>query len=55
MRLPQRLDRLGGLNYRVLSTYSLWDFPCGPVAKTLNSEGRGPGFNPWSPMSQLRV
>ena len=40
---------------RVLSTYSLRDFPCGPVAKTLNSECRGRGFNPWSPMSQPRV
>ena len=39
----------------VLSAYSLRDFPCGPVAKTLNSECRGHGFNPWSPMSQPRV
>ena len=24
------------------------DFPGGPVAKTLSSQCRGPGFNPWS-------
>ena len=24
------------------------DFPGGPVGKTLCSQGRGPGFNPWS-------
>ena len=24
------------------------DFPSGPVAKTLHSQCRGPGFNPWS-------
>ena len=23
-------------------------FPHGPVAKTLHSQGRGPGFDPWS-------
>ena len=23
------------------------DFPGGPVAKTLHSQGRGPEFNPW--------
>ena len=26
---------------------SVWDFPGGPVAKTLHSQCRGPGFNPW--------
>ena len=25
----------------------LWDFPGGPVAKTLRSQCRGPGFNSW--------
>ena len=25
-----------------------WDFPSAPVAKTLHSQCRGPGFNPWS-------
>ena len=25
-----------------------WDFPGGPVAKTLCSQCRGLGFNPWS-------
>ena len=25
-----------------------WDFPGGPVADTLHSQCRGPGFNPWS-------
>ena len=25
-----------------------WDFPGGPMAKTLLSECRGPGFQPWS-------
>ena len=24
------------------------DFPGGPVAKSLSSPCRGPGFNPWS-------
>ena len=24
------------------------DFPGGPMAKTLHSHGRGPGFHPWS-------
>ena len=24
------------------------DFPDGPVAKTLSSQCRGPGFDPWS-------
>ena len=24
------------------------DFPGGPVAKTLSSQGSGPEFNPWS-------
>ena len=24
------------------------DFPGGPVGKTLCSQGRGPGFDPWS-------
>ena len=26
----------------------LGDFPGGPVAKTLSSQGRGPGYDPWS-------
>ena len=25
-----------------------WDFPGGPVAKTLGSQCRGPGLDPWS-------
>ena len=25
----------------------MWDFPGGPVAKTLGSQCRGPGFDPW--------
>ena len=25
-----------------------WDFPGGPVAKTLHFQCRGSGFNPWS-------
>ena len=25
-----------------------WDFPSVPVAKTLHSQCRGPGFDPWS-------
>ena len=24
-----------------------WDFPGGPVGKTLHSQYRGPGFDPW--------
>ena len=31
--------------FKLMST---WDFPGGPVAKTLNSQCRGPGFDPWS-------
>ena len=27
---------------------TFWDFPGGPVVTTLYSEGRGPGFYPWS-------
>ena len=27
--------------------HTLWDFPSGPEAKTLCSQCRGPGFNPW--------
>ena len=30
-----------------IKTYSR-DFPGGPVVKTLYSQCRGPGFNPWS-------
>ena len=30
------------------SKMSLGDFPGGPVAKTLCSQGRGPEFHPWS-------
>ena len=26
----------------------LWDFPGGPVANSLRSQCRGPGFDPWS-------
>ena len=36
-RLPQGPDQQGP-----------GDFPGGPVAKTLCSQCRGPGFNPWS-------
>ena len=31
-----------------LERCSLWDFAGGPVSKTLCSQCRGPGFNPWS-------
>ena len=27
---------------------NIQDFPCGPVAKTLCSQCRGPGFDPWT-------
>ena len=30
-----------------LKNCNLRDFPGGPVAKTLCSQGRGPGFHPW--------
>ena len=26
----------------------MWDFPCGPVAKTPHFQYRGSGFNPWA-------
>ena len=29
-------------------TREAWDFPGGPVVKTLRSQHRGPGFDPWS-------
>ena len=35
-----------GLNPRLLSLY--WDFPGGPVVKTLHSQCRGPNFDSWS-------
>ena len=28
--------------------YKAWDFPGGPVSKTLSSQCRGPRFDPWS-------
>ena len=31
-----------------LKEHTFRDFPGGPVAKTLHSQCRGPGFNPWS-------
>ena len=34
-----------GLDFYLKS--SLWDFPCGPVVKTLLFQCRGRGFNPW--------
>ena len=30
------------------TTWKDWDFPAGPVAKTLYSQCRGSEFNPWS-------
>ena len=37
---------MGSIRLQQESTFR--DFPGGPVAKTLCSRGRGPGFNPWS-------
>ena len=31
----------------IIKTTDSWDFPGGPAAKTLCSQCRGPGFNPW--------
>ena len=36
-KLPKEFSRLQS-----------WDFPGGPVAKTLSSQCEAPGFNPWS-------
>ena len=30
------------------SIFIQWDFPGGPVAKTLHSQSRGPWLEPWS-------
>ena len=35
------------LQFRPLEV-NYWDFPGGPVVKTLPSQYRGPGFDPWS-------
>ena len=40
-------SRMKNKNDNHKKSYSL-DFPCSPVAKTLCSEGRGPGFDPWT-------
>ena len=32
----------------VLIKKKIRDFPVGPVAKPSHSQGRGPGFDPWS-------
>ena len=41
--------RIGhGKHTDVNSRVEFWVFPGGPVAKTLSSPCRGPGFNPWS-------
>ena len=41
-------DSEGALMVLLSFKVDLWDFPGGPVAKTLPSQYRGPGFNPWS-------
>ena len=35
-------------NRGLLQSKIIWDFPGGPVGKTLCSPCRGPGFDPWS-------
>ena len=35
------------LPYDLLLKSAIWDFPDGPVGKTLSSQCRGPGFDPW--------
>ena len=32
----------------LLQKKNIWDFPAGPVVKTLSSQWRGPRFDPWS-------
>ena len=46
----QLLRRPSGLKSSpvCISKTKNWDFPGGPGAKTLHSQCRGPGFNPWS-------
>ena len=50
--LPEEiLAGAGGCGAEALeatSKVSTWDFPGGPVAKTLHSQCRGPMFHPWS-------
>ena len=35
-------------NFSLEKNQKFWDFPGGPVARTLRSQRRGPRFNPWS-------
>ena len=44
MGLPEQGQVPGRQRSRIL----LWDFLGGPVVKTLCSQCRGPGFDPWS-------
>ena len=39
--------QLGIKNNLHIEIMGFRDFPCGPVAKTLYSQCRGLGFNPW--------
>ena len=39
---------LGLRHVRSLNFSLIWGLPGGPVAETLHSQRRGPGFNPWS-------
>ena len=39
--------RLGVLDAETDKTGPTWIFPGGPVAKTLHSQCKGPGFDPW--------
>ena len=46
--VPTSLNPRSWWNQKTSRVSELWDFPDGPVAKTLHSQCRGHGFDPWS-------
>ena len=45
--LKNLLMKVKGKSEKAGLKLNIQDFPCGPVAKTLCSQCRGPGFDPW--------
>ena len=48
--LASGINKQGDEGFKSVSLFNMisWDFPGGPVVKTLCSQCRGPGFDPWS-------
>ena len=46
--LKNLLMKVKGKSEKAGLKLNIQDFPCGPVAKTLCSQCRGPGFDPWT-------